>query len=323
MTPTPTSRLLRLAVVVLALACLSPASLQLSSLATLPALLGFVPEPEPTPVPTPATVFEPIDPGPATPLVTMSQREARYPERAAPPRTRPPRPDRAAGSSRTGSSLPVLPPDEVPRGRYHRVEDGDSIASIASAYGLTSKWAVYDANPIIVNPDAPPVGAWLYIPHPSMSPQPRPRPGESGYSETPSATVIVDGIWLQLAQCESSGDWGINTGNGYFGGLQFTLSSWRAVGGAGYPHQAHPMEQIARADYLQRIQGWDAWPMCSGKLGLIPKERADAIVEAARQRQRKHGGPTVEDGQEASEAERSGGEADAGDGAAGANGSDG
>ena len=307
MTSRPASRLLRLAVVVLALACLSPASLDLASLPSIPALLGFVPEAVATtaPTPAPATVFESIAAGPTpAPLAAVSQRPARHTGRNASAPARPPRPDRAAGGTRTGSSLPVLPPDEVPRGRYHRVEGGETVASIASAYGLTSKWAVYDANPIIVDPDAPPVGAWLYIPHPSMSPQPRPRPGQPGYSDTPSATVIVDGIWLQLAECESSGDWGIDTGNGYFGGLQFTLSSWRAVGGAGYPHQAHPMEQIARADYLQRIQGWDAWPMCSGKLGLIAKEKADEIVERARQRQRERGGPTVEEGAQPSTSER-------------------
>ena len=307
MTSKTGSRWRRLLVAVLALACLSPAPgmVQLTSLSSIPALLGFVPEPPPTTAPTPATVFESINAGPTpAPLVAVAQRPVTRPGRNAAPANRPPRPDRAASGTRTGSSLPVLPPDEVPRGRYHRVEDGDTVESIASVYGLTSKWAVYDANPIITNPDAPPVGAWLYIPHPSMSPQPRPRPGQAGYSETPSATVIVDGVWLQLAECESSGDWGIDTGNGYFGGLQFTLQSWRAVGGAGYPHQAHPMEQIARADYLQRIQGWDAWPMCSGKLGLIPKEKADAIVESARQRQRKQGGPTVEEGAKASTSER-------------------
>ena len=306
MTSSLASRVRRLAVVALALACLSPASLELGSLPSIPALLGLVPEPAPTVAPTPATVFESIDAGPApAPLVATTQRPSRSAARtAAATAPRPPRPDRAGGGNRTGSSLPVLPPDEVPRGRYHRVEDGETAASIAAAYGLSSQWAVYDANPIMVDPDAPPVGAWLYIPHPSMSPQPRPRPGEPGYTSAPSATVIVDGIWLQLAQCESSSDWGIDTGNGYFGGLQFTLSSWRAVGGAGYPNEAHPMEQIARADYLQRIQGWQAWPMCAGKLGLIPKAEADAIVDRARQRQRERGGPTVEQGRKASTSER-------------------
>lgn len=272
------------AVVVLALACVSPSDWQLADLPSLPALLGLVPEPVEVAA-TPTPVFEAIDGATPAPLAQVAQRPpnaaARKGQFTGGPR--PPRPDRAAaGSSAKGSALPTLPPDEVPRGRYHRVEAGDTAASIAAAYGLQSQWAVYDANPIMTDPDSPPVGAWLYIPHPSMSPQPRPRPGQPGYSATPSATVIVDGIWLELAQCESSGDWGINTGNGYFGGLQFTLSSWRAVGGAGYPHQAHPMEQIARADYLQRIQGWQAWPMCAEKLGLLPPGVGKAHVERAR-----------------------------------------
>ena len=305
----------RLAVVVLALVCVSPPGWQLPDLPSLPALLGLVPEPVQVAA-TPTPVFEAVDGTAPAPLARVAQRPSTATARTGPfaRGPRPPRPDRAAaGSSAKGSALPTLPPDQVPRGRYHRVEPGETAESIAVAYGLQSQWAVYDANPIIVDPDSPPVGAWLYIPHPSMSPQPRPRPGEPGYSATPSATVIVDGIWLELAQCESSGDWGIDTGNGYFGGLQFTLSSWRAVGGAGYPHQAHPMEQIARADYLQRIQGWEAWPMCAGKLGLIPKAKADAIVEAARQRQRSRGGPTVEEGQKASTSERPAGEGASGD----------
>lgn len=74
--------------------------------------------------------------------------------------------------------------------------------------------------------------------------------------------------WLRLAECESGGDWGTNTGNGYYGGLQFALTSWRAVGGAGYPHQASMLEQMARAERLLDAQGWGAWPACARKLGL-------------------------------------------------------
>jgi hypothetical protein len=74
--------------------------------------------------------------------------------------------------------------------------------------------------------------------------------------------------WEALAQCESSGDWQINTGNGFYGGLQFTLDSWYLVGGTGYPHQASKGEQIMRAQRLQAIQGWGAWPVCSARLGL-------------------------------------------------------
>jgi len=77
-----------------------------------------------------------------------------------------------------------------------------------------------------------------------------------------------DAVWDRMAQCESGGNWAINTGNGYYGGLQFALSSWRAVGGTGYPHQATRDEQIHRADRLWLIQGWGAWPACSRKLGF-------------------------------------------------------
>ncbi len=67
---------------------------------------------------------------------------------------------------------------------------------------------------------------------------------------------------------ESGGNWSINTGNGYYGGLQFSQSSWRAVGGSGSPSQASKSEQIARAEALKARQGWGAWPACSAKLGL-------------------------------------------------------
>ncbi len=75
-------------------------------------------------------------------------------------------------------------------------------------------------------------------------------------------------VWDRLAQCEAGGNWSINTGNGYYGGLQFSLGSWQAVGGTGYPHQNSRAEQILRAEKLLAIQGWGAWPACSLKLGL-------------------------------------------------------
>lgn len=88
----------------------------------------------------------------------------------------------------------------------------------------------------------------------------------SSGSETPSIPHYDQ--WVALAQCESGGNWSINTGNGYYGGLQFALSSWKAVGGSNYPHQASATEQMLRAEALLDIQGWKAWPACSRKLGL-------------------------------------------------------
>ena len=75
-------------------------------------------------------------------------------------------------------------------------------------------------------------------------------------------------VWDKLAQCESSGNWAINTGNGFGGGLQFTPSTWRAFGGDGRAQDASRVEQIVVAERVLAKQGWGAWPACSRKLGL-------------------------------------------------------
>ncbi len=83
----------------------------------------------------------------------------------------------------------------------------------------------------------------------------------------PQQASSGDGVWDQLAQCESGGNWSINTGNGYYGGLQFSQSSWEAAGGEGRADQP-AAEQIAAAENLQAQQGWGAWPSCSSSIGL-------------------------------------------------------
>ncbi len=82
--------------------------------------------------------------------------------------------------------------------------------------------------------------------------------------------------WQRLAQCESGGRWHINTGNGYYGGLQFSPSTWRGYGGRHFARRAdnaRRVEQIAVAERTLRAQGWGAWPSCSSRLGLGAKER--------------------------------------------------
>jgi nucleoid-associated protein YgaU len=69
--------------------------------------------------------------------------------------------------------------------------------------------------------------------------------------------------WDRVAACESSGNWHINTGNGYYGGLQFSLSTWRAYGGSGMPQNASRLTQIRIAEKVLAGQGWGAWPVCS------------------------------------------------------------
>lgn len=77
-----------------------------------------------------------------------------------------------------------------------------------------------------------------------------------------------ESVWDRVAECESGGDWGINTGNGYYGGLQFNPRTWAAFGGRGSAHQASRDEQIAVARRTLAVQGPGAWPVCSRRAGL-------------------------------------------------------
>jgi uncharacterized protein YabE (DUF348 family) len=89
-------------------------------------------------------------------------------------------------------------------------------------------------------------------------PQPAPAPDYSGGGT----------VWDELAECESGGNWATNTGNGYYGGLQFSLDTWQAYGGSGLPSDASRETQIAIAEKIQAAQGWGAWPSCAAELGL-------------------------------------------------------
>ncbi|WP_152351770.1 transglycosylase family protein [Brachybacterium subflavum] len=91
-------------------------------------------------------------------------------------------------------------------------------------------------------------------------------------SSSAKAPSVSDGsVWDTIARCESGGNWSINTGNGFKGGLQFTDQTWRAFGGGAYASsadQASRAQQIAVAKKVQAAQGWGAWPGCTSKLGI-------------------------------------------------------
>ncbi len=82
------------------------------------------------------------------------------------------------------------------------------------------------------------------------------------------AQAAPESDWDKLAQCESSGNWAIDSGNGFYGGLQFTQSTWSSFGGTGQPQDASREQQIAVAENVLAGQGWGAWPACSSRLGL-------------------------------------------------------
>lgn len=162
------------------------------------------------------------------------------------------------------------------------VNPGDTLTAIATAHQTT--WVrLFDANQQIADPNVIHPGDSIRIPDPNEQ-----LPDRSLPADIPSSPTSVDtssylsvstpvanyapsnsgSVWDELAQCESGGNWGDNTGNGFYGGLQFTPSSWAAAGGSGSPSAASRDEQIARAQVLQSRQGWGAWPACSAKLGL-------------------------------------------------------
>ncbi|WP_431683721.1 transglycosylase family protein [Kitasatospora sp. KL5] len=105
----------------------------------------------------------------------------------------------------------------------------------------------------------------------------------AGLVSAPSASAASASTWDAVARCESGGNWSINTGNGFYGGLQFTASTWRAYGGTAYApraNQASRAQQIAVAEKVLASQGPGAWPVCSRKAGLT-RGGAPAQVDTA------------------------------------------
>jgi hypothetical protein len=95
---------------------------------------------------------------------------------------------------------------------------------------------------------------------------------EAAASAAPAAPPAPAGsVWDSLVMCEASGNWAANTGNGFYGGLQFVQSTWLAHGGGAYAARADLASreaQIAIGQRVQAAQGWSAWPACAARLGL-------------------------------------------------------
>ncbi|MCT7357276.1 transglycosylase family protein [Streptomyces sp. 15-116A] len=127
-----------------------------------------------------------------------------------------------------------------------------------------------------------------------------------------TAAAADGGVWDRIAQCESGGNWHINTGNGYYGGLQFSGATWRAYGGTAYAptaDRATKSQQIAVATKVQRAQGWGAWPTCSARAGASGSAPAVGSV-SANQAPRKATKPAKPSSQKAAVPKRSAGHAD-------------
>jgi LysM repeat protein len=170
------------------------------------------------------------------------------------------------------------------------VKRGDSLSKIAKRAKLASWRPIWDLNKKIKHPNLIYPGQKLQLPAKGEKLKHRPLPAlavtrtvsversaapasSSGsrratVTRSSSTSSVGGSVWDRLAQCESGGNWGINTGNGYSGGLQFSPGTWAANGGTGSAHNASREEQIRVAERVRASQGWGAWPACSAKLGL-------------------------------------------------------
>ena len=192
-----------------------------------------------------------------------------------------------SAQNQTNTSQPVMV----------EVQKNDNLSKIAEKH-QTTYVRIFNANESIKDPDVIYPGEKLRIPEdkealtsreiqqniPSNFEKPKTKVKSSKTYKKKTTTKVSDvkqkastevhqivageGVWDSLAKCESGGNWAINTGNGYYGGLQFTASTWKSVGGSGLPHQASREEQINRAQILQARSGWGQWPACTKKLGL-------------------------------------------------------
>ena len=163
------------------------------------------------------------------------------------------------------------------------VNPGDNLSLIADTHGTTFQ-RIFSANESIADPNFINPGQQLRIPsadeqltdRPLPAPAPvaapvayqvQPRSGNTGAA----APAAGSGVWDQLAACEAGGNWSINTGNGYSGGLQFAPGTWTGNGGGAYAPtaaQATREQQIAVAESIRAKSGFNPWPACADKLGL-------------------------------------------------------
>jgi len=108
-------------------------------------------------------------------------------------------------------------------------------------------------------------------PAPSDEPEPSGEPERPGEPEASADAGVGDpakpATWDRLAQCESGGNWQANTGNGFYGGLQFAAETWRSLGGSGHPHERSRQRQIEMGRRLHARRGWAPWPTCTRQLG--------------------------------------------------------
>jgi LysM repeat protein len=197
-------------------------------------------------------------------------------------------------SAQPTQQSPAKPTEQPAKPDVITVQRGDYLAKLAKQYGTTTLRLFY-ANSAIKDPDLIYPAQKLRVPKPDEKLTPRPVPtnqqiatptkqaaskAAAPQAPTPrpterrtavaAPTTASGSVWDRIAACESGGNWHINTGNGFYGGLQFTYSTWLGYGGGAYASRADLAtrdQQIAIAQKVLAGQGWNAWPVCSYKAG--------------------------------------------------------
>ncbi|HET7320830.1 MAG TPA: transglycosylase family protein [Candidatus Saccharimonadales bacterium] len=168
------------------------------------------------------------------------------------------------------------------------VQQGDTLTKLATD-NSTTYVRLYDKNTNINDPDLIFPNEVITIPaqEEQLPDRPLPEkvqaaiaaapqalqttPQQPAYHSSAAPVAPSGSVWDELAQCESGGNWAINTGNGFYGGVQFDYNTWLSNGGGAYAERADLAtrdQQIAIASKVQAARGWSPWPACASKLGL-------------------------------------------------------
>jgi hypothetical protein len=198
------------------------------------------------------------------------------------PLTRVQRGRAAIALSITLAAAPILVLDNLPAQAQTSDDTIAAVATIVEESSSSTRWDIASTTTTEAPTTTTTVAPTTTAPPTTEAPAPptteaevqaaaAPAPLPTTTTTRPPAPANGDpddpATWDKLAQCESGGNWSMNSGNGYYGGLQFSLASWQEVGGTGYPHQHTKAEQIKRGKLLQARYGWGQWPYCSRQLG--------------------------------------------------------
>ncbi len=171
--------------------------------------------------------------------------------------------------------FPVTPADSLLGTLGHHTSATNRLVTMAAVLTPTPPLAP-PAPPAPATPPAPaPPAPTPPAPAPTPPAPPAPTPPAPAPAPQAAATPAISvssgaasSAWAQLRMCESGDNYGADTGNGYYGAYQFSLSTWQSLGYGGLPSQAAPAEQDAAAQRLFDRAGWSPWPVCSVELGL-------------------------------------------------------